>query len=34
MGGKIDNIYDLFDLVRLTLPKWSHAHGTLVYPSK
>jgi hypothetical protein len=34
MGGKIDNIYDLFDLVRLTLPKWSHAHDTLVYPSK
>ncbi len=26
MGGKIDNIYDLFDLIRTTEPAWARAH--------
>jgi glycine/D-amino acid oxidase-like deaminating enzyme len=32
LGGKIDNIYDLFDLVRLTQPEWARAHDRYVYP--
>jgi glycine/D-amino acid oxidase-like deaminating enzyme len=32
VGGKIDNIYDLFDLVRLTQPEWAAAHDGFVYP--
>lgn len=30
LGGKIDNIYDLFDLVRTTSPEFSPAHDRLV----
>ena len=30
LGGKIDNIYDLFDLVRSTSPEFSDAHVGLV----
>lgn len=30
MGGKIDNIYDLFDLVRSTQPEWSGADDRFV----
>lgn len=26
LGGKIDNIYDLFDLIRLSRPEWAGAH--------
>jgi glycine/D-amino acid oxidase-like deaminating enzyme len=32
MGGKLDNIYDLFELVRLTLPEWAGAHDGYVHP--
>lgn len=32
LGGKIDNIYDLFDLVRQSEPEWALAHDALVYP--
>ncbi|NOJ50948.1 FAD-dependent oxidoreductase [Bradyrhizobium archetypum] len=31
MGGKIDNIYDLFDLVRLSHPEWADAHSGHVH---
>ena len=31
MGGKIDNIYDLFDLVKTTSPEWSNADDRYVY---
>lgn len=30
MGGKIDNIYDLFDLVRMSQPEWADAHDGYV----
>lgn len=30
LGGKIDNIYDLFDLVRSTSPQFANAHDRLV----
>lgn len=30
LGGKIDNIYDLFDLVRHMHPEWREAHSGLV----
>lgn len=33
MGGKIDNIYDLFDLVRMTEPAWAGADERHVYPA-
>lgn len=32
MGGKIDNIYDLFDLIRDTEPEWSVADTRFVLP--
>ena len=32
MGGKIDNIYDLFDLVRQTEPEWKRADERYVFP--
>lgn len=32
LGGKIDNIYDLFDLVRLTRPDWAGATEAFVGP--
>lgn len=32
MGGKIDNIYDLFDLVRATDPEWSSADVSFLLP--
>lgn len=30
LGGKIDNIYDLFDLIRLSRPEWGAAHDRYV----
>jgi glycine/D-amino acid oxidase-like deaminating enzyme len=33
LGGKIDNIYDLFELVRRTEPEWASAHDQYVYPN-
>lgn len=32
MGGKIDNIYDLFDLIRRTEPEWEQADERYVFP--
>ncbi|WP_096788074.1 FAD-dependent oxidoreductase [Rhodobacter sp. CZR27] len=34
LGGKIDNIYDLFDLVRLTRPDWAAANESLLCPPR
>lgn len=31
MGGKIDNIYDLFDLVRMSQSEWATAHAGYVH---
>lgn len=31
LGGKIDNIYDLFDLVRQTSPEFANANETLLF---
>ena len=31
MGGKIDNIYDLFDLIRTTEPEWANANAGFVH---
>lgn len=31
MGGKMDNIYDLFDLVRMSQPEWANAHSGYVH---
>lgn len=33
MGGKIDNIYDLFDLVRQTEPEWQRVDERYVFPN-
>ena len=33
MGAKIDNIYDLFDLVRQTEPEWADADARYVHAS-
>lgn len=33
MGGKIDNIYDLFDLMRGTEPEWRGADTRFLHPS-
>ena len=30
LGGKIDNIYDLFDIVRTTIPGLARANDTMV----
>jgi len=32
MGGKIDNIYDLFDLIRATEPQWAEADTRFLLP--
>jgi len=32
MGGKIDNIYDLFEIMRLSEPEWAGGTDRLVYP--
>ncbi|MBZ4689235.1 MAG: hypothetical protein JG765_486 [Cereibacter sp.] len=34
LGGKIDNIYDLFDLVRTTRPEWAAANVSLLCPPR
>lgn len=33
MGGKIDNIYDLFDLIRANEPQWTNADTRFLLPS-
>lgn len=34
LGGKIDNIYDLFDLVRSARPEWAGAHEGFLHPGR
>lgn len=31
LGGKIDNIYDLFDLIRASEPQWARAHANHLF---
>ncbi len=31
MGGKIDNIYDLFDILRQSEPEWAEADDRFVH---
>lgn len=34
MGGKIDNIYDLFELIRTTQPEWAAADERYLFPAR